>query len=172
MTKSFFSRFLISASLLCVSLVGFADSFVVVEKPAKIFDEPNVKGYVTLNTRNQEVAPSPGMVFKSLENSNGWHLVEYSPGLRGYISDQRLVKPTRIPKAGSYKVTNKPGANLNVSSSGDKWMAEIDGIKYQGIVSDNVIIFMNSENQPAYSLAVVGEDVIAMCYDNNCTGFF
>ncbi len=172
MGKSNLRRILSSISLLLSLNMALAETFVAVDKPAKIFDEPNVKGYVTLNTKNQEVTPSPGMVFKSLENSNGWHLVEYSPGLRGYISDQRLGTPTHLPKAGVYKVSNKAGATIKVSSDGNAWTAEINGHSYRGTVNGNIVVFMTPDNQQAYSLVDFGDGPIAICYDNDCTGFF
>ena len=66
-----------SASLLLMPLAVFADGFIVVGKDSKVFDEPNAKGYVTLNQKDEEVSVLPGMVFKHHERANGWYVVEY-----------------------------------------------------------------------------------------------
>lgn len=161
--------------LLCLSLFAFnglGQTFVAVDKPSKIFDEPNVKGFVTMNTQNQEVSPLPGMVFKSLEFNNGWHLVEYSPGLKGFLSDQRVSKSNVSPAPGVFSVANATGQKLKVAKEGDKWTAEINGKKFEGILQNNVVLFYSDDNRPAYSLVNFGEGPIVMSYDNNITKFF
>ena len=151
---------------------SFAQSFAVVNKDAKIFDEPNVKGYVTLNTQNQEVTPQSGMVFKILENNKGWYLVEYSPGLKGYLSQQYTCSPESVPNAGIYPVTNQPGSKIAISFKNGIWSAEASGKTFQGKAFDNIVVFFNSDNQPAYSLVNLEGKVIAMSYDNSITKFF
>ncbi|MDE6578314.1 MAG: hypothetical protein K2J82_08145 [Muribaculaceae bacterium] len=172
MSKSIFSRMLASGVAFLLSSMMFAENYVAVEKQAKIFDEPNVKGYVTLNTKNQEVSPIPGMIFKSLESNNGWQLVEYSPGLRGYLSDQFIGLPSRLPSEGTYTVANNRNLKLIAHRTENGWTAEVNGLKYNGQVVDNAVIFFNSDNLPAFSLVDFGQGVIAISYDNNSTGFF
>ena len=158
-----------------VSAIGFsasAEEFVVTRKPGKIFDEPNAKGYVTLNSKNEEVAFIPGMVFKSLESSKGWHMVEYSPGLRGYVSAQSMCKDHKMPTPGIYKVANNSAQQLKAELSGDTWKATVNDKVYSGKIFGNAVVFFNDNKEPAYSLVDLGEGGIAVSYDNTKTKFF
>ncbi len=157
---------------LAVPLCAYADTFVVVGKETKVFDEPNAKGYVTLNTKNQEVILQPGMTFKTLETTSGWHIIEYSPGLRGYMSEQVKTVPGQLPKAGTYSVSNAPSQKLKAMSDGDKWSAIVGDKQFSGQSFGNVVIFFNEKNIPAYSLVDIGEGPIVMTYDNSVTKFF
>ena len=172
MRKFSFSALWVAGLLLCSALSANAETFVAVAKQSKIFDEPNVKGYVSLNTRNQEITPERGMVFKSMEHNNGWHIVEYSPGIRGYLSDQAVSSPSRLPNPGTYNLANHQGVSLKVTLSGDKWEAEANGKTYPGIAQGNILIFTNSGNVPVFSVVDFGDGPIAMSYDNDVTGFF
>lgn len=163
---------LFTASSLALSTSMAADTFIAVNKETKVFDEPDATGYVTLNQKNEEVTALPGMVFKSSENKGGWNLVEYSPGLRGYISDQVKQSKFVLPKAGTYKVANKPADKLTVECNGDKWTATVAGKTYQGESSGNIVVFLDDRNTPAYSLVDFGNGPIVMTYDNSVTKFF
>lgn len=165
--------FIVGVSMLSSAFLfpAMAETYVVVGKNAKVFDEAN-SNYVTLNQKNQEVAPQPGMVFKLIENNAGWAMIEYSPGLRGYISD--LVKATKsiMPKPGTYTVKNKATDKLKVESDGTAWTAAIGPNKYNGKAFGNVIVFFDTKNNPAYSLVDLGNGPIVMSYDNSVTNFF
>lgn len=160
----------IASSLAFLSAI--ADTYIVVNKNAKVFDEPNATGYVTLNQKNEEVTVLPGMVFKSLENRQGWNKVEYSPGLHGYISDQVKQAKCSQPKAGTYKVGNKPADKLTVELKDNTWNASIGGKTFRGQSFDNIVIFFDEKKVPVYSLVDLGEGPIVMTYDNSVTGFF
>ncbi len=149
----------------------YAESFIAVDKPAKIFDTPNAKGYVTLNTADEEVVLSPGMAMKALENSNGWYLVEYSPGIRGYLSEEAVGK-TVAPSPGSYKVTNNPKVTLKVSKEDNGWMADDGSYSYKGVTLGNIVVFLTPEKTPAYTLVDFGQGGKAVTYDNAITKFF
>lgn len=172
MTTAHFKKALVALMLSAASLPVAAETYVAVDKPAKVFDEPNARGYVTLNTKNQEVAPLPGMVFKSIENSNGWHQVEYSPGLRGYISGQSVASKTLAPGAGNYKIANMPGATLNAEKSGETWKATVNSKSYSGKETGGIVVFLGADGNPAFSLVDYGEGPVAMAYDNSVTNFF
>ena len=159
------------ASSLAFSTI-MADTFIAVNKEAKVFDEPDATGYVTLNQKNEEVTALPGMVFKLSENKGGWNLVEYSPGLRGYISDQVKQSKFILPKAGTYKVANKPTDKITVVTNAGKWSASIGGKTYQGDLSGNIVVFFDDKKMPAYSLVDFGNGPIVMTYDNSVTKFF
>lgn len=154
------------------SIISYADNYIVVSKEAKIFDEPNSKGYVTLNTKNEEIIVLPGMVFKTLDSTQGWNLIEYSPGLRGYLSEQVTCSSLKAPKSGSYSVKNSPTQKLEITGEGDKWSASIGDKHYNGKAFGNVIIFFDEKNVPVYSLVDMGVGSVVVTYDNNVTKFF
>lgn len=83
-TKYKMKSLMLGISLSCSAFLfpAMSQSYVVLAKDAKVFDEPNPT-YVTLNQKNKEVAPVAGMAFKKIEDKAGWSMVEYSPGLRG-----------------------------------------------------------------------------------------
>ena len=154
------------------TLPAIADNFVVVNKQAKVFDMPNTTGYVTLNSKNEEVSLTPGMVFKSLESSNGWHVIEYSPGLRGYLSELMVSSKNKLPNAGVYKISNFQSRQLSASCENNVWKASVDGKNFTGKVFGNAIVFFAENGQPAYSLLDFGKGPVAFSYDNSITKFF
>lgn len=161
-----------SASLLLMPLAVFADGFIVVGKDSKVFDEPNAKGYVTLNQKDEEVSVLPGMVFKHHERANGWYVVEYFPGLRGYMSEQAKAAGCVSPKAGEYSVSNNPSQKITITNSNGKWTAIAGDGSYSGICEDNVVVFYDSKKNIAYSLVDLGDGPVIMSYDNSVTKFF
>lgn len=171
---SYCIRYIASALCITSSLAfsAMADTYIVVNKNAKVFDEPKATGYVTLNQKNEEVTILPGMVFKSLENQQGWNMVEYSPGLRGYISDQVKHAKCLLPKAGTYKVGNKPADKLTIELKDNVWNATIGGKTFQGKSFNNIVVFFDEKKNPIYSLVDLGEGPIVMTYDNAVTRFF
>lgn len=156
------------ASCLCAA----ADDYIVIAKDAKVFDEPKATGYVTLNRDNQEVCLAPGMAFKSLEKKPGWNVIEYYPGLRGYVSDQVKAAKTVMPKAGVYPVANKKTDKLKVEGGGNAWSATANGKSFTGKAFGNVVVFFDDKNNPAYTLTDTGNGTVAMTYDNGVTRFF
>ena len=153
-------------------MAAFAEEYIIVGKDAKVFDEPNAKGYVTLNRKNEEVILTPGMIFKTLDNAKGWYIIEYSPGLRGYLSEQCKVTLAKAPVPGTYVVANYPSHKLSVTNSGDTWTATVNDSKYKGKAFGKVVIFLDADGKMAYSLADLGDGPVAISYDNSVTNFF
>jgi hypothetical protein len=157
--------------LLLAPVAASAQTLIAISKPAKVFDEPNAKGYVTLNQKNEEVHLEPGMAFRTFDEVKGWYLIEYSPGLRGYVSKFRTAEAVP-PKAGTYKVANKPDEKITVTLNGDKWSATSGNKKFTGATADNIVYFLDENKKAAYSLVDLGEGPIVMSYDNTLTRFF
>lgn len=158
--------------LLGCGLAAAQDAYVTVSIAGKVFDEPNAKGYVTLNQNNKEVTVIPGMVFKSLEHQAGWYMIEYSPGLRGYVSEEILETPAKAPVAGTYKLANAPAKKVTVADNG-KWTLQADGKTLTGKAVGYVVVFGGDESgYPAYSLVQLADGPAAVTYDNTVTAFF
>ena len=155
----------------CVTLGIHADNYIAVDKNGKVFDEANTK-YVTLNQNNAEVAVLPGMVFKSLEKSPGWTMIEYSPGLRAFIQENIISSSLNSPTPGTYDVKNLPGQKLTAEQNGEEWKGTVSGKTYNGKKYGEIVIFVDDSNQPAYSLVDLGSGTIVMSYDNSVTNFF
>ena len=166
------NRKLILLSALAISLSAFAEEYIIVGKDAKVFDEPNAKGYVTLNRNNEEVILTPGMIFKTLDKAKGWYIIEYSPGLRGYLSEQCKVSIAKAPTPGTYTVTNYPSQKMNVTASENEWTASIGDNQYKGKTYGKVVVFLDNNGKIAYSLVDLGDGTIAISYDNAVTNFF
>ena len=156
---------------LVTSFQVYGASYVVVSKNAKVYDEPSAK-YVTLNQDNMEVSPVPGMVFKTDEHTPGWFKIEYSPGLHAYIPEQFVASDIKEPQTGSYKVANNPGETVSVKKNGSEWTAVSGGKTYKGIIDGNIIIFLNDDGYPSYSLVDLGQGGMVISYDNAVTNFF
>lgn len=164
--------FLLSVSVFALAVSTFGEEYIIVGKDAKVFDEPNAKGYVTLNRKNEEVILTPGMIFKTLDNSKGWYIIEYSPGLRGYLSEQCKVTSLKAPAPGSYVIANYPSQKLDVSGEADNWTATVGDTQYKGKTFGKVLVFLDGNGKMAYSLVDIGDGPIAISYDNTVTNFF
>ena len=151
--------------------VGFAQNYVVVAKDGNVYDEANAK-YITLNQNNDEVAVIPGMVFASSEHTPGWYKIEYSPGLHAFIPEQIVASNFAEIKPGSYTIVNNPTQKLDVEGSGENWTAKTDNASYKGIKFEDILIFVDPNNNPAYSLVDLGNGPTAITYDNSVTKFF
>lgn len=162
---------LLSALLFTGTLFSLAENFVIIGKEGKVFDEPNAK-YVTLNQKNKDVTVIPGMVFKTTEKSPGWYMIEYSPGLRAYISDQLISGSNKVPQPGTYSIKNNSTQQLSATLSDNEWKATVNNKSYAGKINNNAVIFYNEDNTPAFSLVDLGQGAIAITYDNNITDFF
>lgn len=149
-----------------------AETFVAMATNAKVFDEPNAKGYITLNKNNEEVSPLAGMAFKVIEAKQGWFVVEYSPGLRGYISEQVTANKTVAPTPGTYTVKNQPKLKITASKEGDSWNATVAGKLYKGNDNNGIISFHDDNGNIAYTLINLDGNNVAMSYDNAVTKFF
>lgn len=150
-----------------------AQNFMAVGKPSKVFDTPDAtKGYVTMNQNNDEVHIVPGMVFRLHETKNGWSLVEYSPGLRGYVSEQVQAADKMVaPKTGAYSVANNPKEKVRVTNAGDLWTLSSSDKTYSGRAFGKMVVFFE-EKKACYSLIDLGEGGLVINYDNSVTNFF
>lgn len=166
-----FSGSLIAALFLISSASVFADNYVAVGKDGKVFDDASPK-YVTLNANNDEVNVTPGMVFKTKEHTPGWYLIEYSPGLHGYLPEQVVAGSINSPVPGNYEVKNNPGQTLNVKNADDNWSATVSGQDLKGKREGNIVVFLNESGNPAFSLVDLGQGGIVINYDNSVTKFF
>ena len=167
-------RSLFTFFLSIVSIASMADTYVVVGKESKIFDQPNVRSYATTNTSGNDVVLSPGMVFKNMGSQSGWVKIEYTPGLNAFLLENQIAGASQlsIPKEGNYKVTNDPATNLTLTTDNGNWTAN-DGKKtYQGVVSDKSLIFNDSFNNTMYSATVVSGTIWVYSYNNDITKFF
>ena len=165
--KYFFATLLFSAGF----NAGIAQNYVAVAKDGKVYDEASAK-YVTLNQNNDEVSVLPGMVFSSTEHTPGWYKIEYSPGLHAFIPDQIVASNFAEIKPGTYPVANNPSKNLVVTGEADNWSAKVDNNTYKGIKFEDILIFVDTNNQPAFSIVDLGNGPIAISYDNAVTKFF
>lgn len=151
-----------------------ADEYAVIMTDSKIYEEPNARGYVARNMNDEEVTVSKGMVFKILERSNGWDIVEYTPGLRGFIMETIVAPDSDLsaPVAGGFNPINSPSEVANISNADGVWTISVNGHNYKGVKNNNVLVFLNDKNQIAYSLVVIDGQKIVYSYDNSLTKFF
>ena len=161
---------IVSALLSLASSVWGAD-YVAVAKEGKVFDDPSPK-YVTLNEKNVEVIVSPGMAFKTSEHLPGWYLIEYSPGLRGYLQEQTVSTSVSQPMAGTYEIKNNPGHKITIQKQGDNWTASSEGKTYNGTNNEDIVVFMDNQGNIAFSLVDLGDGPVVMTYENSITEFF
>lgn len=158
-------------AFLFATLSGFAQTYVTIGKAGKVYDEANMK-YVTLNQNNEEVNVVPGMVFRQTDKTPGWEMIEYSPGLRGYIPETMVASELKEPVAGNYKVANNPQQNFIVTLDGDQWTGTTDGKTFTGKRFNNVIVFFDNDKNRLYTLADPGTGGTVINYDNAVTKFF
>lgn len=168
--KSLKTLFLLSFMIL-VAFCGYSQNYVTIAREGKVFDTPANK-YVTLNQKNEEVKVVPGMVFKTTEKKPGWLMIEYSPGLRGYVSEQIIAETLKMPSPGNYAIINMPGKKLNASKQGDEWIGSLEGKSYAGKAFKNVVVFFDDQNKPAFTLVDFGQGPTVASYDNTVTKFF
>ena len=148
-----------------------AKDFLAIAKNGNVYDEANAK-YITLNQNNEEVSVVPGMVFETSQHNPGWYMIEYSPGLHAFVPDQIVSSDFKPIQAGEYDIKNQSGHKLSVKNSGQDWTATVDGNVYQGLKSENILVFYDSNNKIAFSLVDIGNGPVAFTYDNAVTKFF
>ncbi|MDE7380895.1 MAG: hypothetical protein K2N03_02035 [Muribaculaceae bacterium] len=155
------------------SINAFSKSYLVVAREGRVFDQPNNKSYPTTNKAGDNVVVQPGMVFPLSSDSNGWSLIQYTPGLQGYIftsisaSDDQLTKPV----TGKY-VTVNSNLPVVITKNDERWEIN-DGKKvYTGVEDNNAIIFKNEFSNITYTLVNLNNIPIVMDYNNEVTKFF
>ncbi len=167
-------KILAAALLLGAAQYVMGETYMVVMKETKVFDEPNVNGYVTKNQNDQEVVLSEGMAFKIVETRKGWEMIEYSPGLRGMVMSSYGVPSDNLkkPSAGSFNVSNQSGNIVDVALAEGVWTLTSAGKNYKGQEFGNVVIFFDTNGNQAFSLTNVGGKTAVYCYSNDITKFF
>lgn len=164
----------ITATLLAIFAAcstAFAQDYISIAKNGNIYDEASTK-YITINQNNDDIAVVPGMVFATSQHTPGWYKIEYSPGLHAFIPEQIVASNFKTVQPGSYDISNNSGQKLNASKEGDSWTATVDGKTYNGKQSQDIIVFLDSNNKPAFSLVNLGNGPIAITYANSVTKFF
>lgn len=151
-----------------------ADDYVVIGHEGKVFDSPKTKSYTTTNQEGEDVVVKEGMVFKKKESRQGWDLIEYTPGLNGFIlqSLEAEANSLKTPAAGSYTVANNPEAKVTVAKEGTNWIATSGAKKYSGQLHDGAVIFYDADGNIALSLVVLNGTPVVFDYDNTLTRFF
>lgn len=166
----------LSAALLAIAFTGMAhaQSYVAVNTSTKVFDQASAQGYVTQNQQGKDVVLSAGMAFKNTDATPGWDVIEYTPGLRGYIMKTNEVPEAqlRMPSAGSYKVANEPSVVLAVTENGGVWEAKAGNVSYKGKSFGKIVVFFAKDGNQAYTLLDYGKGPVAMSYSNKITNFF
>lgn len=168
----FYNRFIFLISLAFIYFHADASDYIAIGKEGKVYDEANAK-YTTLNQENEDVIVIPGMVFKNVSsNAPGWHMIEYSPGLHGYVPELILSSTFSTPNPGEYQVSNNPGENVKINLNNNNWTIISNSSTYKGIQYENIIIFVDGSDVIKYSLVDLGNGPIVINYDNSVTRFF
>lgn len=162
-------------TLICLAFASvnavYGVDYVAVAKNGNVYDEANAK-YITVNQDNEDVAVVAGMVFATTQHIPGWFKVEYSPGIHAFIPDQIAASSFKPVGAGTFDIQNNPGHKLTVEGAGTNWSATSDGKSYKGEKFEEMLIFLDSKNNVAFSLVDLGNGPIAITYDNSVTKFF
>ncbi len=166
-------------SAIFMMVVGFqgmllmADDFIAIAHEGKVYDSPNAK-YATTNRDGDDVVILDGMVFRKKEVRQGWDLIEYSPGLNGFIVQSLEVAPASLkPIApGNYTVANNPGESVTLSKEGETWIATLPSGKFSGQMHDGVLVFFASDGSIALSAVNKGGKTTVYSYDNSITRYF
>lgn len=154
-----------------VTSIIWANDYIAIAKNGNVYDEANAK-YITVNQENEDVAVIPGMVFSTTQHTPGWYKIEYSPGLHAFVPDQIAATTFKAVEPGIYEIVNYSGHKLNAQKDGENWSASVDGKTYKGSQFQEIIIFSENGNQPAFSIVDIGNGPIAIAYDNAITKFF
>ncbi len=169
------TRFFLTLSMAFAGMgVSLAQSYVAVNTDTKVFDQASAQGYVTQNQQGQNVVLSPGMAFKTTDSTPGWDVIEYTPGLRGYIMKTNEVSPSALkaPTPGSYKVSNDSSTTLVISDKAGVWSASAGNVSYSGKMYGNIVVFYAKNGNQAYTLLDYGNGPVVMSYNNKITKFF
>ena len=163
-------KLIILASACLLPFSGYAHNYVVVSNDTKVYDQPSVKGYVTLNGENAELMVSGGMAFKCREIKNGWAQIEYVPGISGFIMESQIDMNPALPSPGSYKLANGD-SSFEITLSGDKWSLKGNGTELSGVVEGNVVIFNDRFGNPLYTLVKTAKGTFLFNYSPELTKF-
>lgn len=156
------------------SLMASAQSYIVIAKESRIFDQPNVRSYPTTNTSGTDVVLVRGMAFKSIGGiQNGWYKIEYTPGLNAFILQSQIADSAKLgmPASGIYSIANSM-AKLTVTLEGNEWKATDGTSSYSGSIYENVVVFTDKFGNTAYTLVVLEGNPMVFSYNNDITKFF
>ncbi|MCM1290998.1 MAG: hypothetical protein NC201_01355 [Prevotella sp.] len=160
---------------LFAAILSFAEGLVIVHSESKLYDQPSMKGYVTLNRNNEEVIITPGMVFISKESKNGWTRIEYVPGLSAYVLDSHLNDGISMPEPGRYFMNNGEKKEYEISKSTFVWqmksVSEPNDVILTGKSFGNVVVFFDKFSNPLYTLTKVNGETYLYTYDPAVTKF-
>lgn len=166
-------KILLNLFAAAIAISSSAQSYVVIDREANVYDQPNSKQYVTTNMNGDEVKLSRGMVFKKVESATGFDKIEYTPGINGFVLSSIEVPASALkaPQPGTYPIANASGKSVTVEKTGTDWSATLDGKKYSGIDQGNIILFYGSDSNPIVSLVNLSGTPVAITYDNTYTRF-
>lgn len=161
---------------ICAFSIGIgavlAEGLVVISSPAKLYDQPNIKGYATLNRDNQEVTVSPGMVFKCRESKNGWSQIEYVPGISAFVMDSHIARSTQTPSPGTYKMNNGDSTFIITNDNGEWKMTDsATGTVSSGKAFSKGVVFFDKFGNPSYTLTRIDGKTYLYTYDPKVTKF-
>lgn len=170
-----FLKILIVAVVVQIATATFAQNHIVIGVESKVFETPMAKDeYAATNEADEPVLLQPGMVFAVKEQKGGWYVIEYSPGLRGMVMQNVVADKSKLksPVAGSYKVFNQAGKNVNVVVTDGKWTLNAGGKNYTGQSDGASVIFADEAGNEAFSLTNIDGTPLLFTYDNNVTHYF
>ena len=167
---------LLLAFSLFISTGALANDYLVVAQKQRVFDEPKTDGFATTNRDGDDVVITPGMAFKAIDKGVGWAVIEYSPGLKGYVLLSMMEDQADLaaPSAGTYKVGNAAGDELTVKGMGKYWSAtsKRHPVQMRGEINGPVLVFFDENDHPAYTVTLVEGKPNVIAYDNALTRFF
>ncbi len=166
-------KILLTLAVCFASITMGAQNLIVMSKEGRVFDQPNNKSYPTTNRNGENVILSPGMVFPSSNKENGWVMIQYTPGLQGYIFSQLTAGSDLLgkPVGGKY-ITANSNKPVEIYNSGNQWKINVSNNTFDGEESENIVIFKNEFSNIVYSLVVLNGKPLVMDYNNEITKFF
>lgn len=166
-------RILLNVIAAAMALTASAQSYVVIDREANVYDQPNSKQYVTTNMNGDEIKLVKGMAFKKVESAPGFDKIEYTPGINGFVLSSIEVPASALkaPQPGTYPIANASGKSVTVEKTGVDWSATLDGKKYSGIDQGNIILFYGADSYPVVSLVNLSGTPVVITYDNKYTRF-
>jgi len=170
MNKLILTSTLLFGSVLMMS----AEKYAAVLKDTKIFEEPDAQGFTAQNQNGDEITVNAGMVFNILEEKPGWYVVEYSPGIRGYIVQSFTVPVNELqkPTGGDYSLANNKTVIVNVALADGAWTLSREGKNLTGLEKGNVVAFPDSKGVIKYTIVKFGGKTYVYDYSNALTHFF
>lgn len=170
-----FRRLISVAVAIQFAMAAFAQNHIVIGAESKVFETPMAKDeYAATNADDQQVVLQPGMAFAAKEEKGGWYVIEYSPGLRGMVTQNVVADKSQLkaPVSGTYKLANQQGVSVRVDNDGGKWTLTSGDKKYNGVADSVSVIFLDDAGNQMYSLTSLSGKPLLFTYDNAVTKFF